>query len=183
MTEALFRILFIIYPGMTQQDFTGPHQFLTRPSGTANHTRLGQGDPLRVRNLWRWDKSESRDKQRAEACWVSEAQRIMLQGSAPPQAEQEEDRAEHHRRHPDRRLQHRQDREIPKLGKQPALHTRLEGVQEGGPKLEDRRPQRRRPAEPGAERDARAQQQDPERLQAQSLSFCKLPYSPATNSP
>ncbi|MGG5885643.1 DJ-1/PfpI family protein [Falsiroseomonas sp. HC035] len=30
MTEAPFRVLFIIYPNMTQLDFTGPHQFLTR---------------------------------------------------------------------------------------------------------------------------------------------------------
>ena len=30
MTEPRFRVLFAIYPGMTQLDFTGPHQFLSR---------------------------------------------------------------------------------------------------------------------------------------------------------
>jgi len=30
MTDAPFRILFAVYPGMTQLDFTGPHQFLSR---------------------------------------------------------------------------------------------------------------------------------------------------------
>ncbi|HML27554.1 MAG TPA: DJ-1/PfpI family protein [Hyphomicrobium sp.] len=30
MTAASFRVVFAIYPGMTQLDFTGPHQFLSR---------------------------------------------------------------------------------------------------------------------------------------------------------
>jgi cyclohexyl-isocyanide hydratase len=30
MTESRFRIVFVIYSGMTHLDFTGPHQFLTR---------------------------------------------------------------------------------------------------------------------------------------------------------
>lgn len=35
MTEAPFRIVFAIFPGMTQLDFTGPHQFLSRlPNST-----------------------------------------------------------------------------------------------------------------------------------------------------
>jgi putative intracellular protease/amidase len=35
MNDTPFRILFVIYPGMTQLDFTGPHQFLTRlPNST-----------------------------------------------------------------------------------------------------------------------------------------------------
>jgi transcriptional regulator GlxA family with amidase domain len=33
MSEPPFRIVFAIYPGMTQLDFTGPHQFLSRWSG------------------------------------------------------------------------------------------------------------------------------------------------------
>ncbi|MEZ5839690.1 MAG: DJ-1/PfpI family protein [Hyphomicrobiales bacterium] len=34
MTDAPFRIVFAIYPGMTQLDFTGPHQFLSRLPGS-----------------------------------------------------------------------------------------------------------------------------------------------------
>jgi len=30
MTVPPFRIVFAIFPGMTQLDFTGPHQFLSR---------------------------------------------------------------------------------------------------------------------------------------------------------
>lgn len=33
MSQKPFRILFAIYPGMTQLDFTGPHQFLSRMPG------------------------------------------------------------------------------------------------------------------------------------------------------
>lgn len=34
MTDQPFRIVFAIYPGMTQLDFTGPHQFLLRLPGS-----------------------------------------------------------------------------------------------------------------------------------------------------
>lgn len=34
MTDRPFRIVFAIYPGMTHLDFTGPHQFLSRASGS-----------------------------------------------------------------------------------------------------------------------------------------------------
>ncbi len=34
MTKPSFRIVFAIYPGMTQLDFTGPHQFLSRAPGS-----------------------------------------------------------------------------------------------------------------------------------------------------
>lgn len=34
MTAPSFRIVFAIYPGMTQLDFTGPHQFLSRLPGS-----------------------------------------------------------------------------------------------------------------------------------------------------
>ena len=33
-TDAKFRIVFAIYPGMTHLDFTGPHQFLSRLPGS-----------------------------------------------------------------------------------------------------------------------------------------------------
>lgn len=33
MTTPSFRVVFAIYPGMTQLDFTGPHQFLSRAPG------------------------------------------------------------------------------------------------------------------------------------------------------
>ncbi|MBM9400779.1 DJ-1/PfpI family protein [Gluconacetobacter azotocaptans] len=34
MSQSPFRILFAVYPGMTQLDFTGPHQFLSRMPGS-----------------------------------------------------------------------------------------------------------------------------------------------------
>jgi cyclohexyl-isocyanide hydratase len=34
MTKPSFRVVFAIYPGMTQLDFTGPHQFLSRAPGS-----------------------------------------------------------------------------------------------------------------------------------------------------
>ncbi|WP_317214543.1 DJ-1/PfpI family protein [Gluconobacter sp. GP1] len=34
MSQPPFRILFAVYPGMTQLDFTGPHQFLSRMQGS-----------------------------------------------------------------------------------------------------------------------------------------------------
>ncbi|WP_421853444.1 DJ-1/PfpI family protein [Novosphingobium sp.] len=34
MTQAPFRIVFAVFPGMTQLDFTGPHQFLSRMPGS-----------------------------------------------------------------------------------------------------------------------------------------------------
>lgn len=34
MTEQPFRIVFAVFPGMTQLDFTGPHQFLSRMPGS-----------------------------------------------------------------------------------------------------------------------------------------------------
>jgi len=45
MTEAPFRIVFAIFPGMTHLDFTGPHQFLSRlPNSTTAVASAAGGD-------------------------------------------------------------------------------------------------------------------------------------------
>ncbi len=45
MTDAPFRIVFAIYPGMTHLDFTGPHQFLSRlPNSTTAVASAAGGD-------------------------------------------------------------------------------------------------------------------------------------------
>jgi transcriptional regulator GlxA family with amidase domain len=66
MTAPAFRILFVIYPRMTQLDFTGPHQFLSRlpgsetlvasPAGGAVHADgLVFGDTLPIAEVDRCD--------------------------------------------------------------------------------------------------------------------------------
>ncbi|MBB4087245.1 DJ-1/PfpI family protein [Sphingomonas carotinifaciens] len=45
MTDQPLRIVFAIYPGMTQLDFTGPHQFLSRlPESEVVITSVAGGD-------------------------------------------------------------------------------------------------------------------------------------------
>jgi putative intracellular protease/amidase len=51
MTEAPFRILFIIYPNMTQLDFTGPHQFLTRLPNSITTVASPAGGDVRADGL------------------------------------------------------------------------------------------------------------------------------------
>lgn len=51
MTDTPFRILFIIYPGMTQLDFTGPHQFLTRMPNSVTTVASPAGGDVRADGL------------------------------------------------------------------------------------------------------------------------------------
>lgn len=46
-----FRILFAIYPGMTQLDFTGPHQFLSRAPGSETVVASLTGGPVAADGL------------------------------------------------------------------------------------------------------------------------------------
>jgi putative intracellular protease/amidase len=51
VTEAPFRVLFIIYPNMTQLDFTGPHQFLTRLPNSVTTVASPAGGEVRADGL------------------------------------------------------------------------------------------------------------------------------------
>jgi putative intracellular protease/amidase len=51
MTDEPFRILFIIYPNMTQLDFTGPHQFLTRLPNSVTTIASPAGGDVRADGL------------------------------------------------------------------------------------------------------------------------------------
>lgn len=46
MTDHTFRIVFAVYPGMTQLDFTGPHQFLSRLPGSEVVIASAAGDDV-----------------------------------------------------------------------------------------------------------------------------------------
>jgi putative intracellular protease/amidase len=50
-TEAKFRIVFAIYPGMTHLDFTGPHQFLSRTPNSETIVASPAGGPVEADGL------------------------------------------------------------------------------------------------------------------------------------
>jgi len=51
MTDSSFRIVFAVYPGMTQLDFTGPHQFLCRMPGAQVIVASPQGGDVVAEGL------------------------------------------------------------------------------------------------------------------------------------
>src|SRR4051812_42132330 len=51
MSARPFHIVFAIYPGMTQLDFTGPHQFLSRAPGASVTVASAQGGEVAADGL------------------------------------------------------------------------------------------------------------------------------------
>lgn len=51
MTEKPFRIVFAVFPGMTQLDFTGPHQFLSRVPGSETFVASRDGGDVPAEGL------------------------------------------------------------------------------------------------------------------------------------
>ncbi|MCA6249521.1 MAG: DJ-1/PfpI family protein, partial [Phenylobacterium sp.] len=46
MSRPPFHIVFALFPGLTQLDFTGPHQFLTRIPGAKVHVASRAGGEI-----------------------------------------------------------------------------------------------------------------------------------------
>lgn len=51
MTDQPFRIVFAVFPGMTQLDFTGPHQFLSRVPGSETFVASRDGGEVPAEGL------------------------------------------------------------------------------------------------------------------------------------
>ncbi len=51
MTDQPFSIVFAVFPGMTQLDFTGPHQFLSRLPGAETHVASRDGGDVAAEGL------------------------------------------------------------------------------------------------------------------------------------
>jgi len=51
MTDQPFRMLFVVFPGMTQLDFTGPHQFLSRLPGSETFVASRDGGDVAADGL------------------------------------------------------------------------------------------------------------------------------------
>jgi len=51
MTQHSFRIVFAVFPGMTQLDFTGPHQFLSRAPGSETLVASRDGGDVAAEGL------------------------------------------------------------------------------------------------------------------------------------
>lgn len=51
MSQPPFRILFAVYTGMTQLDFTGPHQFLSRIPGSRTFVAISIGGAVASEGL------------------------------------------------------------------------------------------------------------------------------------